>query len=212
MACTRTTSPSSSGARTYACGPATTVPSPSCAASAYRRPPVPASRPTAFRRTWTRSQTPCAAPARSLRDGRPVPRLHPRPLQAAAELRRAGPPRPRGPRPQPPLRGRDGRAHPRGGRQDRRAALPRPGLRDLAGGGLDRLGRVHRHAARGAPGPRRRLADRAVGHPDLRDAAQVRAAEPEGHARCRDGRRELAVVADKTKTLLDTGALARVPP
>ncbi len=51
-------------------------------------------------------------PARAEPNGRPVPRLHPRPLQAPAQLRRARPARHRGTRAQPPVRGRAGRAHP----------------------------------------------------------------------------------------------------
>ena len=70
-------------------------------------------------------------------DGRPLPRLHPRPLQEPAELRRARAARPRVPRPQPALRRRAGRAHRGRGRQGRRPALPRPRLRDLPGGRVD---------------------------------------------------------------------------
>ena len=66
-------------------------------------------------------------------DGRPLPRLHPRPLQAATELRRARAPRPRGAGAQPAVRRRARGAHPRQGRPHRGPALPRPRLRDLAG-------------------------------------------------------------------------------
>ena len=63
-----------------------------------------------------------ARPARarcSSSDGRALSRLHPRPLQEPAELRRARAARPRVPRPQPALRRRAGRAHRGRGRQGR---------------------------------------------------------------------------------------------
>ncbi len=68
-------------------------------------PRAPASAPTTWRPTSTRWRTRSPTPRRSSpADGRPLPRLHSRALQAPAQLRRAHRPRPRSPRGQPAVR------------------------------------------------------------------------------------------------------------
>src|SRR4051812_36964997 len=87
--------------------------------------------------------------------------------------------------------------------------MARAGLRDLTGRGLDRFRRADRNAGRRRSQARCRLDARPHGDPDLRDAAQVRAAQPEGPARRRDRRPQLARVTrllfDLNGTLLDPG-------
>ena len=115
------------------------------------RRPGRASASTTTSPTSTRWSRRCRAADEvfGLCDGRPVPRLHPRALQAPEELRRARPARPRGARAQPAVRRRARRAHPRRGRSHRGPALPRPRLRDLPGGRLDRLRGAEGDAAGG---------------------------------------------------------------
>ena len=115
-ACIPTTSPSSPTAAACASARATTARSRSCAASASPRPRARASgvyndaadidalvRRCMARASFglsdprdaTRREGDCAGRRREgLSDGRPLPRLHPRALQAPAELRRAGAARP----------------------------------------------------------------------------------------------------------------------
>ena len=107
-----TTSPSCSGARASACAP-----SHHCAQPLMRCLGVGRDRPRelrrlqrAGRRRRPRRGASRAAQRSSRADGRPLPRLHPRALQAPAQLRRARAARPRGARAQPAVRRRARRA------------------------------------------------------------------------------------------------------